>query len=356
MKALTEAGSLGGSKLNLKGTGWKTDGTSRSMDGGEVASGTECTVISGTRLTPNKSFARVLASSVRLGLARCGGTTSVVVSGARTTDSLWTDSRRGAASCMATVALSPPPAARRVAGQTRMLLFRHRVKTLSSSPPPGELTTVVVAVALRGEEYHVVAAVEGHELETPEAEQRPGLKRSLKTAHLELNGKVFVNTQQAPTWCANCRRFGPGGPSTEPTSEFIAACPCSNGLAQDGTQGEMRLVLSRTGGARSRGYKRRERERERERERACSFARPPARPPSPEGPGPPFYRCKERVQMYNGGCSYALTCPAEKCLSLVYMPTWLSKRCLSPVYVITWPSEKCLSPVEAQLAVRLGSC
>jgi hypothetical protein len=40
---------------------------------------------------------------------------------------------------------------------------------LSSSPLPGELTTVVVAVALRGEEYHVVAAVEGHELETPEA-------------------------------------------------------------------------------------------------------------------------------------------------------------------------------------------
>jgi hypothetical protein len=51
MKALTEAGSLGGLKLNLKGTGWKTDGTSRSMDGDEVASGTDCTVISGTRIT-----------------------------------------------------------------------------------------------------------------------------------------------------------------------------------------------------------------------------------------------------------------------------------------------------------------
>jgi hypothetical protein len=85
MKALTEAGSLGGSKLNLKGTGWETDGTSWSMDGGEVASGKECTVISGTRLTPNKCFTRVLASSVRLGLARCGEMTFVVVSGARTT-------------------------------------------------------------------------------------------------------------------------------------------------------------------------------------------------------------------------------------------------------------------------------
>jgi hypothetical protein len=35
------------------------------------------------------------------------------------------DSRRDAASCLAMIALSPPPAARRVAGQTRMLLFRH---------------------------------------------------------------------------------------------------------------------------------------------------------------------------------------------------------------------------------------
>jgi hypothetical protein len=85
MKALTEAGSLGGSKLNLKGTGWKTDGTSRSMDGDEVVSGTNCTIISGTRLTPSKPSVRVLASSVRLGLARCGETTLVVVSGARTT-------------------------------------------------------------------------------------------------------------------------------------------------------------------------------------------------------------------------------------------------------------------------------
>jgi hypothetical protein len=48
-----------------------------------------------------------------------------------------------------------------------------------------------------------------HELETPEAEHRPRLKRLLKATHLELNGKVFVNTQQAPTWRANCRRFEP---------------------------------------------------------------------------------------------------------------------------------------------------
>jgi hypothetical protein len=92
--------------------------------------------------------------------------------GAGVVDSLWTDSRRGAASYLAWVAPSPP-AARRVAGQTRMLLFRHGGKTSSSSPPSGELTTVVVGV-LQGEEYHVVAAVEGHELETPEAEHLKG--------------------------------------------------------------------------------------------------------------------------------------------------------------------------------------
>jgi hypothetical protein len=84
-KALTEAGSLGGSKPNRKGTGWNTDGTSWSMDGGEVASGTERIVIAGTRVTPSRYFARVPASSVRLGLARCREATLVVVSSARTT-------------------------------------------------------------------------------------------------------------------------------------------------------------------------------------------------------------------------------------------------------------------------------
>jgi hypothetical protein len=34
----------------------------------------------------------------------------------------------------------------------------------------------------------------------------------LKATHLELNGKVFVNTQRAPTWRANCRCFGPARP------------------------------------------------------------------------------------------------------------------------------------------------
>jgi hypothetical protein len=73
------------------------------------------------------------------------------------------------------------------------------------------LSAAIVAVARRGKEYHVVDAVEGHELKTPETEHRPGLERLLETTHLELDGKLFVNTQQAPTWRANCQRFDPGG-------------------------------------------------------------------------------------------------------------------------------------------------
>jgi hypothetical protein len=92
-----------------------------------------------------------------------------------------------------------------------MLFFHHAGKTSSIPPPTGGLSAAIVAVARRWKEYHVVAAVEGHELKTPEMEHRPGLERLLETAHLELDGKLFVNTQQAPTWRANCRRFETGG-------------------------------------------------------------------------------------------------------------------------------------------------
>jgi hypothetical protein len=92
-----------------------------------------------------------------------------------------------------------------------MLLFRHRGKTSSIPPPSGGLMVAIIVVARRRKEYHVVAAVEGHELETPEMEQRPGLERLLETTHLELDGKLFVNTQQAPTWRANCWCFDPRG-------------------------------------------------------------------------------------------------------------------------------------------------
>jgi hypothetical protein len=129
--------------------------------------------------------------------------------GAGTVDSL--DSRRGAASCLALVATPLPPSAGEATGQTRMLFFRHVGKTLSIPAPAGGLSATIVAVARWGKEYHVVAAVEGHELKTPETEHRPRLERLSETTHLELDGKLFVNTQQAPTWRANFWRFDPGG-------------------------------------------------------------------------------------------------------------------------------------------------
>jgi hypothetical protein len=112
-----------------------------------------------------------------------------------------------------------------------MLFFHHAGKTSSIPPPAGGLSAAIVAVARRGKEYHVVAAVEGHELKTPETEHRPGLERLLETAHMELDGKLFVNTQKAPTWHANCRRFETGG-VPGPTSENVVACHNPDGSAR----------------------------------------------------------------------------------------------------------------------------
>jgi hypothetical protein len=112
--------------------------------------------------------------------------------GAGAVDSL--DSRRSAASYLAMPAPPPPSSAGKVTGQTRMLLFHHVGKTSLIPPPAGRLTAAIVVVARRRKEYHVVAVVEGHELKAPEMEHRPGLERLLETTHLELDGKLFVNT------------------------------------------------------------------------------------------------------------------------------------------------------------------
>jgi hypothetical protein len=63
-----------------------------------------------------------------------------------------------------------------------MSTFHHVRKASSISPPAGGLSIAIVAVARQRKEYHVVAAVEGHELKTPETEHRPGLERLLETA------------------------------------------------------------------------------------------------------------------------------------------------------------------------------
>jgi hypothetical protein len=69
----------------------------------------------------------------------------------------------------------------------------------------------------------------------------------LKTTHLELNGKLFVNTQQAPTWRANCRRFGTEGSVGQPVN-LSQRAPAQMGWRETEHKGEMRLVLSRTRG------------------------------------------------------------------------------------------------------------
>jgi hypothetical protein len=115
-----------------------------------------------------------------------------------------------------------------------MFLFYRGEMSSSSSPPPGKPTTVVVVV-MRGEEYHVVAAVVGHELKTPKAEHRPRLKRLPKIVHLELNGKVFVNTQQDPYLARQLSAFWTRV-DPQPTSEFDVACPYPDGLMQDETR------------------------------------------------------------------------------------------------------------------------
>jgi hypothetical protein len=103
-------------------------------------------------------------------------------------------------------------------------------------PPTGELTAAIVAVARRKKEYHVIAAVEGHELKTPKTAHRPGLERLLETTHLELDGKLFINTQQAPTWRANCRRFNPRG-VPGPTSKLSPRVPAQMGRRETEHEG-----------------------------------------------------------------------------------------------------------------------
>jgi hypothetical protein len=125
-RAPAKARSLGGLRLNPNDVGWESVGTSWSMSGDQVTSGTDCTVVSGTRVTSSKLFASVPASSACSGLA-CRGESALVfvssaksipgappVGGAGAVDSL--DSRRGAASCLALAALPSPPSAGKRAG------------------------------------------------------------------------------------------------------------------------------------------------------------------------------------------------------------------------------------------------
>jgi hypothetical protein len=156
-----------------------------------------------------------------------------------------------------------------------MLFFHHAGKTLWIPPPAGGLWAAIVVVARRGKEYHVVATVEGHELKTPETEHRPGLERLLETTHLELDGKMFVNTQQAPTWRANCRCFETGGSLGRrvkcrcvPQPRWVSARRSTKGGTTEGDRREGKpaafvLSCAQVGSACSRGLQASTRERER---------------------------------------------------------------------------------------------
>jgi hypothetical protein len=179
----------------------------------------------------------------------------------------------------------PPLSAGKVTRQTQMLLFRHAGKTSSIPLPADGLTAAIVVVARRRKEYHVVAAVEGHELKTPETEHRPGLERLLETTHLELDGKLFVNTQQSPTWHANCRRFDPGGSLDRRVNcrcvsqpRWVGARRNTRGENSKGKPRPSCCSAPRVDALAVGGYKR-SRGRERGRE-PCASARSPARPPS----------------------------------------------------------------------------
>jgi hypothetical protein len=220
MKASTKAKSLGWSRLNPKGTRWESVGTSWSTGGDEVTSGVDRTVVSGTRVTPSKSFASVLASSVRLELACCGETALVFVSDARSMPGVSPVGRqcrrlaRQPTRCRLLLSLGCPASSsvgRGGDGINPNVVLPPRGEDIVDFAAGGRVVGRHCRRRAPGKEYHVVAAIEGHELKTPETEHRPGLERLLETTHLELDGKLFVNTQQDPTWRANCRRFDPGG-------------------------------------------------------------------------------------------------------------------------------------------------
>jgi hypothetical protein len=111
-----------------------------------------------------------------------------------------------------------------------MLFFYHAGKTSSIPPPAGGLSATIVVVARWGKEYHVVAAVKGHELKTPKTEHRPGPERLLETTHLELDGKLFRQHAAGPYLACQLSAFrNPGVPG--PTSKTVAACPSLDGSA-----------------------------------------------------------------------------------------------------------------------------
>jgi hypothetical protein len=103
---------------------------------------------------------------------------------------------------------------------------------------------------------------------------------------------MFVNTQQAPTWRANCRRFDPRGSLDRRVKLSLRALAQMGWREMEHKGGKPRLVLSCARVVALAVGVTSVREGERE-SRVTTLLY--------EGPGPSFYRCKERVQVYNWG-------------------------------------------------------
>jgi hypothetical protein len=166
----------------------------------------------------------------------------------------------------------------------------------------------------------------------------------------------------------SCWRFDPGGSLDRRVNcrcvshpRWVGARQNTRGKTVRGNRGLV-LFCAQGGCACSRGLQAFAWERERARalcvgpfSRAATFSRPQF-PLTVFPPGPSFYRCKERAQVYNGGCSNVLMCLAKGSQSPVYMSSWLSERCCCPVHVMSWLSEERLSPVDVQLSGLSDPC
>jgi hypothetical protein len=159
----------------------------------------------------------------------------------------------------------------------------------------------------------------------------------------------------------------------QPTSKFVAACPCPDGLMQDGTQeGNVAYVISHRG-ARSRGYKRREtaraRVRERERVSACRLSRLPLLSSTSNVVSvATSVHDIQRVSTMSNVCPRRALgrswtspfidtrrCPAvQRGVAMCYRG-W-RRSALSPVDGLMWPSEKHLEPYRSTAVERHGSC
>jgi hypothetical protein len=130
----------------------------------------------------------------------------------------------------------------------------------------------------------------------------PGIPRDVAEHSLDIRAGARPVKQHLRRFDEEkCRRFDPGG-SLDRRVNLSLRVPAQMGWREMEHKGKnvARVILRQGECARSKGYKR-SRERERVSLFVSSFSRATLPPPSHEGPRPPFYRCKERVQVYNGG-------------------------------------------------------